>query len=216
MHPYGRRLGRALQSCSSSEKTQVTRLNLQGQKFFRLQVDGPPIITNGRSCWPCICDCGARLMVVGTSLKNGNTKSCGCWNRECAAKRAKIQSHKHGHSGDHAKNKQASRTYRSWTGMLSRCSNPKTTQYENYGGRGIIVCDRWKGSQGFVNFLSDMEERPAGKTLDRFPNKSGNYEPENCRWSNPQEQVDNRRTYKALEKFSDEEIRQEFYKRNLQ
>ena len=94
--------------------------------------------------------------------------------------------------------------------MRSRCNNPKTTQYENYGGRGITVCERWNS---FENFLTDMGERPQGTTLDRWPNKNGNYEPGNCRWSNPQEQVKNRRRYQALEKFSDAEIEVEFYKR---
>jgi hypothetical protein len=193
----------------------VKRLNLLGQKFARLLVIGPPVYINHRSNWPCRCDCKKELLVVGTSLVTGNTKSCGCWNLEVAREKGKLQSHKHGHSGDHSKGKKASPTYRSWTSMRSRCSNPKTTQYENYGGRGITVCDRWKGPQGFQNFLADMGERPVNKTLDRFPNKSGNYEPGNCRWSDPQEQVDNRRTYQALEKYSDEEIHTEFYKRKL-
>lgn len=96
--------------------------------------------------------------------------------------------------------------------MRSRCNNPKTTQYENYGGRGITVCARWNS---FESFLADMNERPEGTTLDRWPNKNGNYEPGNCRWSNPQEQIKNRRLYQSLEKFSDADIAAEFYKRNM-
>jgi hypothetical protein len=76
--------------------------------------------------------------------------------------------------------------------MLSRCTNPKATGYENYGGRGITVCSRW---WSFENFLRDMGPRPEGLTLDRYPNNDGNYEPGNCRWATPKEQGENRCRY---------------------
>jgi hypothetical protein len=68
--------------------------------------------------------------------------------------------------------------------MKYRCSSSHATQYPRYGGRGISVCERW---QSFANFLADMGERPAGRTIDRI-NPSGNYEPSNCRWATPKEQ----------------------------
>jgi len=77
--------------------------------------------------------------------------------------------------------------------MLLRCFNPKTLAYKNYGGRGITVCERWQGEHGFENFLADMGERPAGKTLDRFPNNDGNYEANNCRWATSAEQANNKK-----------------------
>lgn len=79
-------------------------------------------------------------------------------------------------------------TYKSWCSMKERCSNPNHNRWENYGGKGIKVCGRW---DKFENFLSDMGERPLGKTLDRIHN-SEDYSVENCKWSTPKEQSLNR------------------------
>ena len=83
--------------------------------------------------------------------------------------------------------------------MRNRCLNPKNISYKDYGGRGITVCKRWQGPQGFQNFLADMGERPRGKSIDRI-NANGNYEPGNCRWATKKVQANNKRTstkYKA-------------------
>ena len=79
--------------------------------------------------------------------------------------------------------------------MRLRCFKPKTTCYKDYGGRGITICDRWLGPNGFVNFLADMGRRPKGMSIDRI-NVDGNYEPGNCRWATAQVQADNRRVSK--------------------
>jgi len=84
-------------------------------------------------------------------------------------------------------------TYQSWSAMKLRCLNPNYKKFYLYGGRGIKVCDRWVES--FENFLADMGQRPEGKTLDRYPNKDGNYEPGNCRWATQEEQHSNRNKY---------------------
>lgn len=81
------------------------------------------------------------------------------------------------------------RTRNSWISMKVRCSKVRSFDTKNYGDRGITICERW---MVYKNFLEDMGERPEGKTLDRI-NNNGNYEPSNCKWSTPREQVMNRR-----------------------
>lgn len=81
--------------------------------------------------------------------------------------------------------------------MLSRCYDERAVNYSYYGGRGIRVCERWRGEAGFENFRSDMGKRPQGLTLDRV-DPDGHYTPDNCRWATRKEQVENRRTGAAM------------------
>ncbi len=81
-------------------------------------------------------------------------------------------------------------TYNTWWGMKLRCLYSRHISFKNYGARGIKVCERWLK---FENFLADMGERPEGATLDRFPNKDGDYEPGNCRWATRRQQQHNSR-----------------------
>ena len=101
---------------------------------------------------------------------------------------------KHGHTvGRHN-----SPEYSSWRSMIARCSDPNNIHYDLYGRRGVKVCDRWLGEHGFEHFLSDMGERPEPKSdysIDRWPNRDGNYEPSNCRWATRSQQMKNRRPF---------------------
>jgi hypothetical protein len=90
-------------------------------------------------------------------------------------------------------------TYKSWQAMVERCGREKHPHFARYGGRGISVCPRWRES--FQAFLDDVGERPMGKTLDRFPNKDGNYEPGNTRWATDVEQHQNMRNNRYLTCF---------------
>lgn len=127
--------------------------------------------------WSCLCDCGAKTEVLGSNIRSGNTKSCGCHKGQAISKAMTI----HGKSG--------TRCHWLWQNMMRRCYDAKNPAFGNYGGRGITVCARW---HEFETFYADMGERPAGHSLDRIENQFG-YSLENCRWATRTDQARNTR-----------------------
>ena len=151
----------------------VAKLDLTGVRFGRLTCIESKSLpqSNGtvRVFWECLCDCGNTVLVHRGNLRNGCTKSCGCLKIEMS----KTIPTTHGMCG--------SPEYRSWMACKTRCNNPKSAHYNNYGGRGIRVCQDWVDS--FENFYSDMGPKPSNEhTLERV-DVNGDYCKDNCIWT---------------------------------
>lgn len=152
--------------------------NLIGNVYGNLTVIQFAYIKNLKTYWSCRCSCTGTKIGRSDMLKNGKTNSCGC----------KIFEHKS--TSSRTNGSRENQLYVTWQCMRQRCNNPNYTDYCNYGGRGIKVCERWND---FVNFQKDMGIRPEGYTLDRKDNNE-DYCPENCIWSDRKTQNRNKRT----------------------
>lgn len=162
-----------------------------GQRFGRLTtVERVGNDKDGSQRWLFKCDCGAeKIERIGNVVSRG-TQSCGCLKSQNAHERNRMQrgerSPRYKHGMAHTP------LYNIWQGIIGRCTCPSDTGFENYGARGVAVCERWRNS--FEAFLADMGPRPSPKhSIDRYPNNAGNYEPGNCRWATRSEQRRNQR-----------------------
>lgn len=162
------------------------RLELTGKVFTRFTVIEFLEMTKQGSLWKCRCSCGKEKSIIGKQLMSGAIKSCGCYKDQNTKERSIIH------------NRTKTVEYRTWRHIKSRCYNKNVHNYDNYGGRGIKICDRWLNS--FENFYADMGERPSSNhSIDRFPNKDGDYELSNCRWATTKQQSRNIRTNHWIE-----------------
>lgn len=158
-------------------------IDLTGQTFGRLTV----LKRNGNdrdktALWICECVCGNFVTVRSASLRSGKTRSCGCLARE--------------QSTTHSMSK--TRIYNTWAKMKSRCNNPNTRSYKDYGGRGILVCKEW--NDNFASFYQWAITHGYDETLtiDRI-DVNANYTPDNCRWISKSAQATNRRSNRYIE-----------------
>lgn len=166
----------------------ATEIDMIGKQFERLRVisreenDG-----RGEARWLCICDFGNKTVVLGSHLRNGAVRSCGCFAREQLSHRMKGH-----HTGGNIRHGQRhTRLYQTWTNMKTRCLNTKNRVYKWYGAIGVTVCTEWMKFEGFRDWALSSGYRD-NLTIDRI-DPFGNYEPSNCRWIPKNEQRANQR-----------------------
>lgn len=142
---------------------------LLGMNYSHTEQDG--------AYWIFQCDCGKEKTINASVVRQGKVVSCGCY----AIERRKKLFTKHGMTG--------TRTYGIWEGIKARCLNENSSSYENYGARGIGICEKWMTFEGF---FEDMGECPDSYTIERLNNYDG-YHKENCKWTNRSTQNINKR-----------------------
>ena len=121
--------------------------------------------------WWFLCDCGKHRLYRPADVLSGKKRSCGCWRDNAKYHPSAFRDHS-----------QYGRINGIYMGMRQRCLNPKTTNYRNYGGRGISICAEWMADRDVFFKWSFENGYAADLTIDRWPNNDGNYEPSNCRW----------------------------------
>ena len=171
----------------------IAKLVVKGDRFGRFTVvdlASSHRQPNGKMCRrvECICDCGNKVTVLLSTLRNGRSKSCGCYMKEVNGARIGKASTTHGNTP--AGYNEFKSLFFVWNSMKQRCYNPNTTKYKDYGKRGITVCDEWRNSFEMFRDWSLQHgyyKQPVNTlykdklSIDRL-DSNGNYEPDNCQW----------------------------------
>lgn len=151
-----------------------------GQRFGKLvAIETVGVDHNQHRVWRFKCDCGNVIVARGASVRYGAPASCGCacnsYGKSSPGAPAAERNgrYKHGLSG--------TREYFIWADMQRRCFDNRNRSYALYGGRGIVVCEKWRND--FIAFYSDMGPRPSRNHSIKLIDRSGNYEPGNCCWA---------------------------------
>ncbi len=175
----------------------VNKVNVKiGDKYNKLTIIedlGYHTTTGGNKLriMKCKCECGNIKNVLLNELRTGKTKSCGCYNLEKAGE----------HLSTH--NLSGTRLYSIWKDMKKRCFNKNTTNYDDYGGRGITVCEEWASDYKQFHDWSINNGYNDKLSIDRI-DVNGNYEPNNCRWVTSKVQNSNTRKQKEFIAISPE------------
>jgi len=156
-------------------------IDLTGKTFNQLTIiERAENTKQGKARWVCRCTCGKISTIDGANIRNGHTKSCGCFAKES------LEKNRYRHGMAHTSE------YGIWCNILQRCNNPNDKAFKDYGGRGITICDEWKND--FMAFYNHVGKRPSPKhSIDRI-NNDGNYEPNNVRWATQKQQSNNQRS----------------------
>lgn len=163
-------------------------IDLVGENFGSLTVNARAVSVAGRAVWACTCACGTKLDVVGQQLRRGLVTGCGCVKVERIRQIGRSR-RRHGKTG--------TPEFRTWTAMISRCTNPKDYRFKRYGARGITVCPEWMKS--FERFLADVGPISfPGAELDREKNHLG-YAPGNVRWTTSKVNNNNRSSNRYID-----------------